>query len=311
MATYVEALETDRRLLWNLCYRMTGSAADADDLVQETFVRAIEKPPRRTNEPLRPWLVRVAMNLSRDLLRRRKRRHYLGPWLPSPVPTDEESPASYEPPAPRLDSPAARYELKESISFAFLVALEALTPSQRAVLLLRDVFDYSTKETAEALDITEANVKVTLQRARRKMKEYDKHPGSLDATKQEATRRALEQFLLYLGARDAEGIERLLAEDVISISDGGPEVNAARKPVRGRDKVLRLILGLAAKVLDEPRFTIQMLNGLPSISIEDLHSSGTAATRYTVQVDVDDAGRIRRLYAVLAPGKLSAVRFAG
>ena len=311
MATYVEALETDRRLLWHLCYRMTGSAADADDLVQETFVRAIEKPPRRTNEPLRPWLVRVAMNLSRDLLRRRKRQQYLGPWLPSPVPTDEESPASYEPPAPRLDSPAARYDLKESISFAFLVALEALTPSQRAVLLLRDVFDYSTNETAGALDITEANVKVTLLRARRKMKEYDKHPGSLDATHQEATRRALEQFLLYLGARDAEGIERLLAEDVISISDGGPEVNAARKPVRGRDNVLRLILGLAGKVLVEPRFTIQRLNGLPSISIEDLRSSATAATRYTVQVDVDGAGRIRTLYAVLAPSKLSAVRFAG
>jgi RNA polymerase sigma-70 factor (ECF subfamily) len=309
VATYVEALETDRRLLWNLCYRMTGSAADADDLVQETFVRAIEKPPRRTNEPLRPWLVRVAINLSRDLLRRRKRQHYLGPWLPSPVHTDEESPASYEPPAPSLDSPAARYDLKESISFAFLLALEALTPSQRAVLLLRDVLDYSTSETSEALDITEANVKVILMRARRKMKEYEKNVASLGATQQEATRQALEQFLLYLGTRDAAGLERLLAEDVISISDGGSEVNAARRPIRGRDKVLRLIIGLAAKVLVEPRFAIQMLNGLPSIVIEDVHSSGTVATRYTVQVDVDDAGRIRRLYAVLAPSKLSAVRF--
>ena len=309
MATYVEALETDRRLLWNLCYRMTGSTADADDLVQETFVRAIEKPPPRTNEPLRPWLVRVAMNLSRDLLRRRKRQHYLGPWLPSPVPTDEESPASYEPPAPSLDSPAAQYDLKESISFAFLLALEALTPSQRAVLLLRDVFDYSTSETAAALEITDANVKVMLLRARRKMKEYDKSPASLGAAQQQATLRALEQFLLYLSTRDAAALEKLLAEDVISISDGGAEMNAARRPVRGRDKVLRLVLGLAAKVLVEPRFTIQMLNGLPSISIEDLRSSGTAATRYTVHVDVDDAGRIRNLYAVLAPGKLSAVRF--
>ena len=309
MATFVEALETDRRLLWNLCYRMTGSAADADDLVQETFVRAIEKPPRRTNEPLRPWLVRVALNLSRDLLRRRRRQRYLGPWLPSPVPTDEESPASYEPRTSSLDSPAARYDLKESISFAFLLALEALTPSQRAVLLLRDVFDYSTSETAEALDITEANVKVILLRARRKMKEYDKSPALLGATQQETTRRALEQFLLYLSSRDAAALERLLADDVISISDGGAEVNAARKPVCGRDKVLRLILGLAAKVLREPRFSIQMLNGLPSILLEDLRSSGTAATRYTVHVDVDDAGRIRSLYAVLAPGKLSAVRF--
>ena len=310
MATYVEALETDRRLLWGLCYRMTGNAADADDLVQETFARALEKPPRRTSEPLRPWLVRVAMNLSRDLLRRRKRQHYLGPWLPSPVHTDEESLPSFEPPPPSTDSPVARYDLKESISFAFLVALEALTPTQRAVLLLRDVFDYSTEETAQALDLTQSNVKVQLMRARRRMKEYDKSPMPVGATHQDATRRALEQFLLYLGSRDAEGLERLLAEDVISISDGGAEMNAARRPVRGRDKVVRLILGLAAKAQVEPRFTVQMLNGLPSISIEDQRSITTAATRYTLHADVDNAGRIRCLYTVLARSKLSAVRFS-
>src|SRR5205814_5680985 len=140
--------------------------------------------------------------------RRRKRQSYLGPWLPSPVPTDEESLPSYEPPAPSKDSPAARYDLKESI--AFLVALEALTPSQRAVLLLRDVFDYSTSETAEALDITEVNAKVILLRARHKMKEYDKDPAILTPERQEATRRALEQFLLYLSTRDAARLEQLL-----------------------------------------------------------------------------------------------------
>ena len=287
---------------------MTGNAADADDLVQQTFVRAIEKPPRSTNEPLRPWLVRVAINLSRDLLRRRKRQGYLGPWLPSPVPTDDESPASYEPPAPGEDSPGARYDLKESISFAFLLALEALTPSQRAVLLLRDVFDYSTSETAEALDKTEASVKVVLLRARRKMREYDSSRADLSPARQAATRRALEQFLLYLNTRDAAGLERLLAEDIVSLSDGGGEVNAARQPVRGRNKVLRLILGLAAKSLAEPRFDVRMFNGLPTILVQDLHSITTAATRYTIHIEVDDDGRIRGLHAVLAPSKLSAVR---
>src|SRR5437867_518794 len=262
MSAYAQALETDRRLLWGLCYRMTGNAADADDLVQETFVRAIEKPPLRTDEPLRPWLVRVAISLSRDLLRRRKRQAYVGPWLPSPVPTDEESPASYEPPAPSEDSPVARYDLKESVSFAFLLALEALTPSQRAVMLLRDVMDYSTSDTAEALDMTEANVKVVLLRARRKMKDYDKGGAEISPARQKATRNALEQFLLYLSARDAAGLERLLAEDVLSLSDGGGEVNAARQPVRGRDNVLRLILGLAKKSLVEPRFGVRMLNNL-------------------------------------------------
>src|SRR5829696_8098777 len=122
MAIPVEVFETDRRMLWGLCYRMTGNAADADDLVQETFVKAIENPPRNTEAPLRPWLIRVAINLIRDCLRRRRRRSYQGQWLPSPVPTDgEESPASYEPPAPSEDSPAARYELLETISFAFLL----------------------------------------------------------------------------------------------------------------------------------------------------------------------------------------------
>ena len=308
MATAIEALETDRRLLWGLCYRMTGNAADADDLVQETFVRAIEKPPRRTDEPLRPWLVRVAINLSRDLLRRRKRHGYVGPWLPSPVPTDEESPASYEPPAPSEDSPVARYDLKESISFAFLLALEALSPSQRAVLLLRDVFDYSTSETAEALDMTEANGKVVLLRARRRMKEYDKSRAAISPALQEATRRALEQFLLYLGARDAAGLERLLAEEVVSLSDGGGEVNAARQPIRGRERVLRLILGLAKKSLVEPRFAVLTLNGLPAIVVEDLPTTTGAATRYTIHFEVNGAGLVCGLHAVLAPSKLSAIR---
>src|SRR4030095_438085 len=105
MVTSAIDIETDRRLLWGLCYRMTGNAADADDLVQETFVRTLQSPPRDTSQPLSPWLRRVAMNLSRDLLRRRRRREYAGQWLPSPVLTDQDSPASYEPPAPSEESP--------------------------------------------------------------------------------------------------------------------------------------------------------------------------------------------------------------
>ena len=160
-----------RAFLWGLCYRLTGSAADAEDLVQETFVRALSHPPARTDEPWRPWLVRVALNLGRDLLRRRRRRRYVGPWLPSPIET-EDVPPSFEPAGD--ESPAARYDLLESVSFAFLLALEALTPAQRAVLLLRDVFDYSVRETARALGFTEANVKTLHLRARRALAAYDR-----------------------------------------------------------------------------------------------------------------------------------------
>src|SRR5687767_12106876 len=134
-----------QRDLWALLYRMTGSVADADDLLQETFARAIERPPPRLDLPMKPWLARVALNLARDHLRARRRVQYYGPWLPMPLETTEEtSPPSFDP------GPEWRYDLLESVSFAFLLALEALTPSQRAVLLLRDVFDYSVRETAEA-----------------------------------------------------------------------------------------------------------------------------------------------------------------
>jgi RNA polymerase sigma-70 factor (ECF subfamily) len=309
MAIPAEVFESDRRLLWGLCYRMTGNAADADDLVQETFVRAIERPPRRTDEPLRPWLVRVAMNLSRDLLRRRRRRSYVGEWLPSPVPTEgEEGPASYEPPAPGEDSPASRYDLMESVSFAFLLALEALTPSQRAVLLLRDVLDYSTAEAAEALDITEASAKVLLLRARRRMQEYDKNRAAFSPARREATRRALEQFLLCLKTRDTQGLERLLTEDVASVSDGGGEVRAALREIVGRDKVLRLIAAITAKTEGSPVASFRVLNGLPAVLFDRVRSTATRATRYTLHVEVDDSGRIRRLDSVLAPSKLTAIK---
>ncbi len=287
---------------------MTGNAADADDLVQETFVRALERPPRRLDEPLRPWLVRVAINLSRDHLRRRRRRGYAGEWLPSPVPTDDlESPASYEPPAPREDSPASRYDMLESISFAFLLALEALTPSQRAVLLLRDVFDYSTAETAEALGITDTSVKVILHRARARMRDYDKNRVVPDAARREATREALDQFLLYLSARDIENLERLLTEDVVSTSDGGGEVAAAMVPVRGRDKVLRLVVGLAEKSVTFPQYSFRVLNGLPAIIYSQPGAQAGFASLFTMHCEIDDQGRIRRLNTVLAPRKLSAL----
>jgi RNA polymerase sigma-70 factor (ECF subfamily) len=307
-AISVDALETDRRLLWGLCYRMTGNAADADDLVQETFVRALENPPRRLDEPLRPWLVRVAVNLSRDLLRRRRRRAYAGEWLPSPVPTEggAEDPASYEPPAPSEDSPAARYDMVESISMAFLIALEALTPTARAVLLLRDVFDYSTAEAAEAISISEASVKVHLHRARRRMAEYDKRRARPGATLTDMTRHALEQFLFYLGARNVEGLEKLLTEDAVSISDGGGEVAAAMRQVRGRSRVVRLVMGLAEKV-GLLKATFVSLNGLPALLLELERDRPGVASRFTLHAEVDRDGRILRLLTVLAPSKLTAI----
>src|SRR5215471_5206303 len=312
MSTSADLYQLNKDYLWGLCYRMTGNASDAEDIVQETFVRVLERPPKRMDDPMRPWLVQVAMNLSRDLLRRR-RRWYKGPWLPSPIPTPpEESPASYEPPASRLgaaqtevcatstdDSPMARYDMLESVSFAFLLALEALTPSQRAVLLLRDVFDYSTAETAQALGTTETNAKVTLHRARRAMRDYDKGRARPDAARNEMTRRALEQFLLYLNSRDVKGLEQLLTADVVNISDGGGEVAAALKPIRGRDKVIRLVTKLAEHYGTSTEVSFHVLNGLPAVLIHANDAEPGRASRFTMHCEVDRNGRIRELLTVL------------
>src|SRR5215831_2934778 len=213
-SAFEEIFRAHERFIWGLCYRMTGNAADADDLAQETFVRAWERPPARTDEPWRPRLVSVAMNLSRDLLRRRKRRLYEGPWLPSPIETgDEFTPPSYEP-VDEEGNPVARYDMLESVSFAFLLALEALTPAQRAVLLLRDVFDYSVRETADALGMSEPSVKTTHHRARRAMSDYDRDRRAPTRSLQEQTRRAMDRFLHCLFSQDVAGAEALLAADV-------------------------------------------------------------------------------------------------
>ena len=130
-----ELFAAQRPRLWGLAYRLTGSGADAEDVVQESFARLLERPPAE-GQPPRPWLVRVAVNLSIDALRRRRRRAYPGPWLPAPAErSDEDWLDSFASPAPDA---SLRYDLLESASYASLVALEALTPRERAVLLLRD-----------------------------------------------------------------------------------------------------------------------------------------------------------------------------
>jgi RNA polymerase sigma factor (sigma-70 family) len=294
--------DAHRSFLWGLLYRLTGSSADADDLVQETFVRALERPPARRDAPWRPWLVRVALNLGRDLLRRRRRRRYEGPWLPSPLETEDVPPA-FEPAAD--GNASARYDLLESLSFAFLVALEALTPAQRAVLLLRDVFDYSVRETAAALGFTEANVKTTHLRARRILEQYDRScrsrtlaPGAEDI---------LPRFLACIQSGDVPGAESLLAQDVRLLSDGGGEFVTALRPVLGRDKVLRLILGLAAKRILPSAVRFTRLNGGPGVVLDFAWARPPISPRAVWECRLDGDGRIAEFFWVLASAKLTAL----
>lgn len=290
------AFDAYHRELWGLCYRMTGVAADADELVQETFLRAMERPPRRPG-PLGPWLRTVAMNLARDRLRRRRRRTYVGPWLPSPV--DVADLVADTP------SPEGRYSLSESLSFAFLLALEALTPQQRAVLLLRDVFDLSAAETGACLSMSDANVRVTLHRARRRMTSYDTCPAVVDAAGRARAQAALASLLSAVAAGDLAQACALFAGDAVALSDGAGEFHASRVPLLGPARIVKFYAGIARTDRVES-VEVRLLNGLP-VLVGQSREEGRHPRRWVQAVHVDDAGRIVGLYSVVATRKLTAV----
>ncbi len=290
------AFAAHERFLWGLSYRMLGSAADADDVVQETFVRAATHPPAPAGE-LRPWLTTIAMNLARDALRRRRRLVYEGPWLPSPIETTDEQPG-----------PAARYDMLESTSYAFLLALEALSPPQRAVLLLTDVFDYSVRETAAALAMSEANVKVTHHRARKRMIGYDASRRPPTAEEQARTSAALQQFLTALAAHDVAGAAKLLADDCRALTDGGGVYHAARVPILGAAKIATFYEKLTRLSGEGARVEIRTINGLPAMVAALPGAQPGFAPLVVVRIDVGAGGRIAAVHSVQAPRKLTAIR---
>ncbi|HEX8558220.1 MAG TPA: sigma-70 family RNA polymerase sigma factor [Pyrinomonadaceae bacterium] len=312
-----QVFEENRRFLWGLCYRMTGSAADADDVLQETFVRLLQKPPADTDGPLRPWLVRVAVNLSRDALRRRRRQGYAGQWLPAPFETEnnEDAPGALDFAAAAgggAGDLAARYEMLESVSFAFLLALELLTPTQRAVLLLRDVFDFNVEETAGALKMTAQNVKTTHHRARRRMREYEERRFVPRKSLVEKTGRVVNQLVGFLLDRDTEAAARLLASGVVSLSDGGGEFFAARAPVTGRGRVALFLSKLfRASAGLRSRSAALELNGLYAIATEREDAPRGVAGRVVTLFEVNDDGLIHRIYFVMATRKLSGLARLG
>jgi RNA polymerase sigma-70 factor, ECF subfamily len=286
------------RFVWGLCYRMTGSASDADDLLQETFARALASPPPDVSAPWRPWLVRVAVNLARDRLRRRKREPYVGPWLPALVDTGNET-------ADGVDL-EHRYGLLESVTFAFLMACEALTPRQRAVLLLRDVLDYSVDETARALALTATNVKTTHHRARAAMDAYDAARRPPTRALQEETRAALERFAAALATGDPAQVEALLNPSAITINDTAGDYRAALRVVVGSSRVARLYIGLMKKV-PPGRLELRTLNGLPAMVVEVHDPPPRIAPRLVFRCDLGPDGRIDQIHAVLARAKLHAL----
>jgi RNA polymerase sigma-70 factor (ECF subfamily) len=303
----MEALfRAQRRTLWGLAYRLTGSAADAEDVVQEAFVRLLARPPEAARRELGPWLVRVVTHLGIDHLRRRRRRAYVGPWLPSPLPTSETDWLEAQPAA--APDPEARYGHAESATYAFLIALEALSPRQRAALLLRDVLGKSARETADLLGTSEGSVRVLHLRARRGLAAYDEARCIPTPELRERHRVALQRFLDCLLAQDARGLEELLAESVRTVTDSAGEYTALATALEGRNRVARLYLMAA---LHRQAFgtdtELRGVNGLPAALITLRRPVRRQAPRTLLRCELDGDGRIRLVHAILAPQKLAAL----
>jgi RNA polymerase sigma-70 factor (ECF subfamily) len=180
----------------------------------------------------------------------------------------------------------------ESVSFAFLLALEALTPQQRAVLLLRDVFDYSVQDTSEALGMSRPNVKTTHHRARAAMSTYDRSRRIPTRQLQERTREALSRFVNGLVSGDVTDVENMLAASVRALSDGGGQYFAARKPLIGPQRVTRFFMNIAQRRASAAKFEMRVINGVPALIGEFGDERAGEPPRMVLLCDVDDEGRI-------------------
>jgi RNA polymerase sigma-70 factor (TIGR02957 family) len=279
-----ETFVAHRNLLFTVAYEMLGSAADAEDVLQETWLRWVAIDVEQVRDQ-RAYLVRIATRQSLNRLRSMKRRKeaYIGPWLPEPLLT-----------APDV---ADDVELAESMSMALMVVLETLSPTERAVFVLRDAFGIGYDEIAAAVEKTPAAVRQIAHRARRHVDA--RRPREVASPSQ--TRAALAAFQRALETQNLQGLLDVLAPEVVVISDGGGIKRAAPRPIIGAEKVGRFIIGGLAKTDATLTVGPTMVNGNPALVLRvDGELDGVMAVR------VEDA-RITGLYYVRNPDKLTHV----
>lgn len=268
-----------RRLLFTVAYEMLGVAADAEDVVQETWLRWADVDQAEVHDP-RAYLVRIVTRLALNRLRSlsRLREEYVGEWLPEPLLTAPD--------------PAEDAELADNVSIAMLTVLETLGPVERAVFVLREVFDAPYEEVADAVDKTPTAVRQIAHRAREHVRA--RRPRmQVDPAEQQSV---VDKFMATLATGDIRALMGVLAPDVVAVADGGGLVPAARRPIVGAYRVAAY-LARAAKLPDFAVSTIR-LNGMPAVRVDA--GGGTVAVSFAVE-----AGRITRIYAIANPVKLS------
>ncbi len=278
-STDVEQL---RPKLLAVAYRMLGTVADAEDAVQDAYLRYHEHAAGVGNPEA--WLVKTTTRLCIDRLRKARREEYVGPWLPEPVP------------ATWAGAAVDNLELAESLSMAFLVLLETLTPTERAAYLLREVFGYEFEEIAELLGKTPVNARQIAARAKKRLVTGERrfNPGAGRADE------LAGRFFAACRSGDVHAIEAMLAADVVLYADGGGKAFAARRPVSGVRKVANLLAVVFRKLQQVGDVTPTMVNGRPGVV---LTVGGTVVEVATVAPDANGRA-VGTVYIVLNPDKL-------
>jgi RNA polymerase sigma-70 factor (ECF subfamily) len=277
----VAEFETVRPKLFGIAYRMLGTVAEAEDVVQDAWIGWQGTDRSQVRNPsafLSTVITRLSINASDSA--RARREVYTGPWLPEPVLTEND--------------PTLGAERNEALELGLLKLLERLTPNERAVYLLREAFDYDFSDIAAVLEISEANARQLASRARAHLEEH--------RTKRVATAerdRLLRAFLLAAQSGDLEPLESVLAEDVVLYADGGGVVTAARRPIVGRDRVTKLLASGASNFLGEVTISYIEANGENAAV---LYRDGQPFALFSITAG---ARGIEQLYAVLNPSKLA------
>src|SRR5262245_20196277 len=282
---------TDRPMLFAIAYRMLGSASDAEDVLQDAWLRYRSVEPSTIRSP-KALATTIVTRLCLDRLKsaRRSREDYVGPWLPEPVLTSEVS------------GPDVMLQRAESVMLAFLVLLEKLSPEERAVFLLKDIFDHDHSEIAQVLGTTTENSRQLLHRAKGRLaKRRPRLTGTASSRREVA-----ERFARAFASGDGPALTSLLAADVGMWSDGGGKVSAARRPLIGRDHVLKFLLGIHR--------TAQQMEAVRDVSlrIEDVNAEPALVVRVGARVEsifvfsVDDHA-ITGIRVVRNPDKLARI----
>ncbi|GAA1416170.1 RNA polymerase sigma-70 factor [Catellatospora coxensis] len=279
-----EAFVAHRNLLFTVAYEILGSAADAEDVLQETWLRWVKVDLDQIRDQ-RAYLIRITTRQSLNRLRtlQRRREAYVGPWLPEPLLTAPDT--------------ADDVELAESVSMALMLVLETLTPTERAVFVLHEAFDVGYDEIAEAVDKSPAAVRQIAHRARRHVDA--RRPRKVVSAGER--RAALEAFQRAVETSDLQALLGVLAPEVVVVSDGGGRKLAALQPVVGADKAIRLFVGSMQKVGGTLTTEPVVVNGNPALLFRlDGEVDGVAALR------IEDA-RVTGIYYVRNPEKLSRI----